>query len=160
MGYFANGTEGAIYEETYCRRCIHYGPEEGPGCPIWFAHLLHNYDLCNEDPDENPAKQMLDMFIPINTETLENEQCTMFALSEEGGVNESSSSGHGQQMSPLRRPGNARLGRTSARTSPPAEKATSCPRCDGDGYLESWNDDQSGVVIELCPDCGMADPFE
>jgi hypothetical protein len=79
MGYFSNGSEGMDYEETYCRRCIHYGPEEGPGCPIWFAHLLHAYDLCNEDANENPGKQMLDMFIPINAETLENEQCTMFA---------------------------------------------------------------------------------
>jgi hypothetical protein len=28
-----------------------------------------------------------------------------------------------------------------------------CPRCDGDGYLEEWNEDQSGVVTELCPYC-------
>jgi hypothetical protein len=76
MGYFANGTEGTIYEEAYCRRCVHYGPEEGPGCPIWFAHLLYNYDECNSDSN---AKTMLDMFIPINAETLANEQCTMFS---------------------------------------------------------------------------------
>lgn len=30
-----------------------------------------------------------------------------------------------------------------------------CSRCDGDGYVESWNDDQSDVVIALCPDCGQ-----
>lgn len=29
-----------------------------------------------------------------------------------------------------------------------------CPKCDGDGYTESWNDDQSDVVITLCTDCG------
>lgn len=29
-----------------------------------------------------------------------------------------------------------------------------CPTCEGDGYLESWNDDQSDVVITLCADCG------
>jgi len=29
-----------------------------------------------------------------------------------------------------------------------------CSTCDGDGYTETWNDDQSGVVITLCTDCG------
>ena len=32
--------------------------------------------------------------------------------------------------------------------------AEPCPQCDGDGYTERWNDDQSGVIITLCPDCG------
>ncbi len=27
-----------------------------------------------------------------------------------------------------------------------------CPACDGDGYTERWNDDQTDVIIELC-DC-------
>lgn len=40
-------------------------------------------------------------------------------LSEEGGVNESSSGDHGQQMSPVAEPGRVR----DARTSPPAESA-------------------------------------
>lgn len=31
-----------------------------------------------------------------------------------------------------------------------------CPRCDGDGYVECWNEDQSDVVITLCTDCGPA----
>lgn len=68
MGYFSNGTEGMMYEETYCRRCIHVGPAEGPGCPIWLAHLLHNYD------DE--AQPILDLFIP--REGIENLECKMF----------------------------------------------------------------------------------
>jgi DNA repair protein SbcD/Mre11 len=41
-------------------------------------------------------------------------------LTEEGGVNESSSGVHGQQMSPLRSPENDRSGRSFASTSPPA----------------------------------------
>jgi hypothetical protein len=45
------------------------------------------------------------------------------ALSEEGGVNESSSDDLGQQMSPLRSPENDRSGRSSASTSPPADSA-------------------------------------
>jgi len=70
MGYFSNGTEGAIYEETFCRRCIHYGPEDGPGCPIWLAHLIHNYDECNND------ESILHILIP--REGVHNLQCTMF----------------------------------------------------------------------------------
>ncbi len=34
MGYFANGTEGDIYEARYCARCIHRGDPDGPGCPV------------------------------------------------------------------------------------------------------------------------------
>jgi len=29
----------------------------------------------------------------------------------------------------------------------------SCSWCDGDGYTETWNDDQSDVVITLCEMC-------
>lgn len=71
MGYFSNGTEGMIYEERYCERCIHYGDEE-EGCPIWMAHLLYNYDEANNDAS------VLNILIPINKENGENEQCTMF----------------------------------------------------------------------------------
>lgn len=83
MGYFSNGTEGMMYEEHYCRVCIHYGPEEGPGCPIWAAHLLYAYD---ETDSGSNAEAMLDMFIPRGV--IEdagdghplpiNEQCVMF----------------------------------------------------------------------------------
>ena len=82
MGYFSNGTEGMIYEEAFCRRCIHYGPEEGPGCPIWAAHLLYAYELCNDD--EHPGKVMLDMFIPPEEEAglNGNGRCRMFVQDE------------------------------------------------------------------------------
>lgn len=72
MGYFANGTEGAIYEAQYCERCVHYGPEDGPGCMVWFAHLLHNYDECNNDDS------ILHLLIPRSADGLSNEQCKMF----------------------------------------------------------------------------------
>lgn len=29
-----------------------------------------------------------------------------------------------------------------------------CSLCGGDGYEERWNDDQSDVIINLCPNCG------
>lgn len=28
-----------------------------------------------------------------------------------------------------------------------------CKSCDGDGYQEQFNDEQSDVVTQLCPDC-------
>lgn len=84
MGYFSNGTEGAIYEDTFCRRCVHYGPEEGPGCPVWLAHLIHAYDLCNDDPNTSPGKQMLDMLIPPREDggLNGNGRCVMFVQDE------------------------------------------------------------------------------
>ncbi len=75
MGYFSNGTEGSAYEEHYCRNCIHFGPEDGPGCPVWFAHLLFAYEECNS---ESNAKTMLDLLIPRNADG-NNEECAMFA---------------------------------------------------------------------------------
>lgn len=77
MGYFSNGTEGMMYEEAFCRRCIHYGPEEGPGCPVWLAHLLFAYEECNSDSN---AKTMLDMLIPVKG--IDNQQCMMFVEKE------------------------------------------------------------------------------
>jgi hypothetical protein len=71
VGYFSNGTEGLMYEERYCSRCIHYGDAEGPGCPVMNLHWLHNYDEANNDAS------MLHVLIP-RTEEGENQQCAMF----------------------------------------------------------------------------------
>lgn len=73
MGYFSNGTEGMDYEEHYCHRCIHDGPEEGPGCPVWLAHLLHNYE---QHKDEQLAS-VLNILIPRDEDGW-NQQCSMF----------------------------------------------------------------------------------
>ena len=88
MGYFSNGTEGAIYEETFCARCIHYDNELGVDkpCGIWMMHFLWAYELCNEDPQKHPGKMMLDSFIPV-CEDVEgglngNGRCTMFVQDE------------------------------------------------------------------------------
>lgn len=72
MGYFSNGTEGEMYEARYCRRCLHNGPPDGPGCPIMLLHLIHNYDECNKDDS------FLHVLIPRSKYHLGNEQCTMF----------------------------------------------------------------------------------
>ena len=80
MGYFSNGAEGMDYEERYCRRCVHFGPKEGPGCPVWFAHLLFAYE---ETGSNSNAETMLDLLIPRSADGCDNEQCSMFIAAEE-----------------------------------------------------------------------------
>ena len=69
MAYFANGTEGQMYEEEYCERCIH-----GDGCSVWMLHLMLNYD----QHDEPKIAEMLNTLIPRKENGLGNEQCSMF----------------------------------------------------------------------------------
>lgn len=65
MGYFSNGTEGILYEEDYCDRCLHQ-----EGCPVWDAHLLYSYRDCNDETS------ILHMLIPKLG--ISNGQCLMF----------------------------------------------------------------------------------
>lgn len=67
MGYFSNGTEGELYYEDYCSRCVHNKNED---CPIWDAHLLFSYRDCN-----NP-ESILHMLIP--RDGVENKACRLF----------------------------------------------------------------------------------
>lgn len=67
MGYFSNGTEGMDYQEGYCSKCIH---DKDENCPVWAAHLVHNYDECNK------PESILHMLIP--REGIRNLRCTMF----------------------------------------------------------------------------------
>lgn len=67
MGYFSNGSEGADYEAAYCVRCVHL-----QGCAVWLAHMLHNYDECNNE------KSILHLLIPRSDNGLGNEECLMF----------------------------------------------------------------------------------
>ncbi len=73
MGYFSNGTEGMIYEDRYCSRCIHQDGHDGAGgCAVWLAQIMANYEECN-NPDS-----VLHILIPRSKDGLENEQCRMF----------------------------------------------------------------------------------
>jgi hypothetical protein len=75
MGYFSNGMEAAYYEEMYCSKCVHTREEKEDGtgaCPLWMAHVLHNYDECNNE------KSILHELIPRSKNGLGNEQCSMF----------------------------------------------------------------------------------
>ena len=77
MGYFSNGTEGMMYEERYCDRCIHQGPIDGPGCAVMLAHNLFNYKECNK------KDSILHLLIPRSKDGW-NEQCSMFVETKEG----------------------------------------------------------------------------
>jgi len=73
MGYFSNGTEGMMYEEAFCNRCLHQGGgEKGPWCTVWLLHELYNSDECNK------PESFLHVLIPRSKDGLSNEQCTMF----------------------------------------------------------------------------------
>lgn len=72
MGYFSNGTEGALYDDEYCSLCIHQKPDDG-GCAVWLAHMLYNYRDCNDD------NSILHLLIPRSKDKLGNEKCTMWA---------------------------------------------------------------------------------
>jgi len=67
VGYFSNGTEGMMYEEEWCNKCLHR-----EGCPIWMAHMIHNYDECNN------KESILHMLIPIEDNGVGNKKCAMF----------------------------------------------------------------------------------
>ena len=67
MAYFSNGTEGALYQEEYCDRCIHRDD-----CAVWDAHLAFNYRECNN------KDSILHFLIPRTESGLSNGECRMF----------------------------------------------------------------------------------
>ncbi len=68
MGYFSNGSEGMDYQSEHCDKC-YWGDK---ACMIWLAHMLHNYEQCNND------ESILHMFIPKTEDGLGNKKCKMF----------------------------------------------------------------------------------
>jgi hypothetical protein len=74
MGYFSNGTEGDMYEENWCERCLH--KSEGEGCAVMLAHLVFNYEQHKDDD----LKNVLDTLIP--SEGAFNAECAMYMKSE------------------------------------------------------------------------------
>ena len=77
MGYFSNGTEGMLYEEQYCSKCLHQGPPDGPGCYVWLAHQLYNGERGGAEGAKNP-ESILNLLIPPSQDGLSNEQCKMY----------------------------------------------------------------------------------
>lgn len=69
MAYFANGTEAMMYEDKYCDKCVHNHPDYG--CPCLIAHMLWNYDECNN------ADSILHKMIPVRKDAFA-DRCTFF----------------------------------------------------------------------------------
>ena len=83
MGYFSNGTEGALWEAAQCTNCLHLDAEKG--CPILLAHYMGNYDQCERAGDVEAVtrlrkmlRSVLCMFIPYSEDTGESGDCAMF----------------------------------------------------------------------------------
>ncbi len=96
MGYFSNGTEGEMFEDAWCSRCVHsdidrpgkeYGDKDNPPCPVWMAHLLWSYELCNS---KDAGKEILDMLIrPVTKKASDGydymaNECQMFQARDAG----------------------------------------------------------------------------
>lgn len=64
MGYFPNGTSAEIFQERHCSKCHH---DIDQNCPVFFAHLVHNYAECNND------ESILHLLIPKDC-----SKCNMF----------------------------------------------------------------------------------
>lgn len=69
MGYFSNGTEGMEYQAQWCERCVH---DANRNCPVWLAHLTHNYKECNK------PESILHLLIPRSEDKCSNLQCLLF----------------------------------------------------------------------------------
>jgi hypothetical protein len=70
MGYFPNSDAGLAYEDRWCVRCVH-GPAHNPaGCAVWLAHMLRNYQDCDD------TDSVLHVLIP--RKGIENQRCEMF----------------------------------------------------------------------------------
>ena len=87
MGYFSNGTEGNIFIEEFCSRCVHWTDEGADyGCPVWDAHLCYAYGA------EGDAEKILNMLIRrvevVGSDgiSIPTNECLMFLEANDGTV--------------------------------------------------------------------------
>lgn len=71
MGYFSNGTEGLVYQEQYCYRCVYW--DDDVGCPIWFLHELHV-----GEPEWQPTLDRLIPMVETRHKFKASGQCSTF----------------------------------------------------------------------------------
>jgi hypothetical protein len=75
VGYFSNGSEGDIYQEAYCDRCVNWrdeGDGRGEGCPIIDIHLCY----CGEQLKNETIRHILNALIPRGES--DNKECRCF----------------------------------------------------------------------------------
>lgn len=78
MAYFSNGTDGQIYQEEFCLKCVNWvdlNDGRGFGCPIMDAHMVF-------ETLKGPQAEVLRHFIPDSTfdddHALCHSDCIMF----------------------------------------------------------------------------------
>ncbi len=82
MAYFSNGTEGEVYRERFCYRCLHCDVgEDARECPVWSAHWYYAYGQSSNAE----LSSVLTMLIPMEPHTFKDGltvnvagQCAMF----------------------------------------------------------------------------------
>jgi hypothetical protein len=87
MAYFPNGTSGIDLQQQWCMRCVHDVDEK---CPVWGAHLMYSYELCNEK--SHPGKVILDMLIPNGGE------CALFVAADRLNVGRRAARAHAEMV--------------------------------------------------------------
>lgn len=81
MAYFSNGTAGMVFQEAFCDQCANYierdDGKEGPGCPIWDAHLLAT-GTHDKDGKRTAVQELLDVLISEGDKMPPEYNCWMF----------------------------------------------------------------------------------
>lgn len=86
MAYFSNATEAEMFSARQCFICQHWrvGEDgEDEGCPIYDIHFAYNYDQCRKTEAGKVIKEILEMLIPTEKDSLFAGQCSMFEASGE-----------------------------------------------------------------------------
>jgi hypothetical protein len=65
MAYFANGTEGEVYEHKYCNKCRIF---KNGTCPVLDLHMIYN--------GNDTFEEVLDILIPRVDG--ENQKCSYY----------------------------------------------------------------------------------
>ena len=86
MAYFSNGTDGQIYQEEFCLKCVNWvnlNDGRDYGCPIMDAHMVFEIH-------KGPQAEVLRHFIPDSTfnddHALCHSECIMFKTLESVGI--------------------------------------------------------------------------
>lgn len=83
MAYFSNGTEGEMYEDKYCSRCIHNTADPQDAltvneCPVLEVHLIYNYDQHRKTKEGVVVREILSTLIPMIEGEPYADECSMF----------------------------------------------------------------------------------
>ncbi len=81
MAYFANGSEGDMYQVEFCEDCQHWPPDpKDGGCNVWLVHFMYAYEVHGKNKE---AQEILDYLIPMKEGGVYADQCSMFLPIEE-----------------------------------------------------------------------------